>query len=103
MGTFGGGLNRINPLKDSIQVFREKDGLPSDIVKAILEDDQGQLWVSTVNGLSALDPSSLTFRNYREEDGLQSDEFNLGSAFKDVDGKLFFGGINGFNAFSRTG
>lgn len=99
VGTFGGGLNRINPLTDSIQVFREKDGLPSDIVKAILEDDQGQLWVSTVNGLSALDPSSLTFRNYREEDGLQSDEFNLGSAFKDVDGKLFFGGINGFNAF----
>lgn len=99
IGTFGGGLNRINPLTDSIQVFREKDGLPSDIVKAILEDDQGQLWISTVNGLSALDPSSLTFRNYREEDGLQSDEFNLGSAFKDVDGKLFFGGINGFNAF----
>lgn len=100
VGTFGGGLNRINPLTDSIHVFREKDGLPSDIVKSILEDDQGQLWVSTVNGLSALDPTNLTFRNYREEDGLQSDEFNLGSAFKDGDGKLFFGGINGFNAFS---
>lgn len=99
VGTFGGGLNRINPLTDSIQVFRENDGLPSDIVKAILEDNQGQLWVSTVNGLSSLNPNNLTFRNYREEDGLQSDEFNLGSAFKDEDGKLFFGGINGFNAF----
>jgi signal transduction histidine kinase/ligand-binding sensor domain-containing protein/DNA-binding response OmpR family regulator len=99
VGTFGGGLQRINPLTDSVQVFREKDGLPSDIVKAILEDNQGQLWISTVNGLSALDPISLTFRNYKEEDGLQSEEFNLGSAFKDTDGKLFFGGINGFNAF----
>ncbi len=99
VGTFGGGLNRINPLNDSIKVFREKDGLPSDIVKAILEDDQGQLWISTVNGLSSLDPSNLTFRNYKEEDGLQSDEFNLGSAYKDSEGKLFFGGINGFNAF----
>lgn len=99
VGTFGGGLHRINPLTDSIQVFREKDGLPSDIVKAILEDNQGQLWVSTVNGLSSLDPANLTFRNYKEEDGLQSDEFNLGSAFKDTEGKLYFGGINGFNSF----
>lgn len=99
VGTFGGGLQRINPLTDSVHVLREKDGLPSDIVKAILEDNQGQLWISTVNGLSALDPVNLTFRNYKEEDGLQSDEFNLGSAFKDKDGRLYFGGINGFNSF----
>lgn len=99
VGTFGGGLNRINPLTDSIDVFREKDGLPSDIVKAILEDENGQLWISTVNGISSLDPENLTFKNYLEEDGLQSDEFNLGAAFKDTDGKLYFGGINGFNAF----
>jgi signal transduction histidine kinase/ligand-binding sensor domain-containing protein/DNA-binding response OmpR family regulator len=99
VGTFGGGLNRINPLTDSIDVFREKDGLPSDIVKAILEDGNGQLWISTVNGISSLDPENLTFKNYLEEDGLQSDEFNLGAAFKDSDGKLYFGGINGFNAF----
>lgn len=99
VGTFGGGLNRINPLTDSIDVFREKDGLPSDIVKAILEDNNGQLWISTVNGISSLDPKNLTFKNYLEEDGLQSDEFNLGAAFKDSEGKLYFGGINGFNAF----
>ncbi|MDP5000034.1 MAG: response regulator [Saprospiraceae bacterium] len=99
VGTFGGGLNRINPLDDSIQVFREKDGLPSDIVKAILEDDQGQLWVSTIHGLSALDPIQLAFKNYLEEDGLQSNEFNLGAAFKDAEGRLYFGGINGVNAF----
>lgn len=99
VGTFGGGLNRINPLTDSIDVFREKDGLPSDIVKAILEDRNGQLWISTVNGISSLDPENLTFKNYLEEDGLQSDEFNLGASFKDSEGKLYFGGINGFNAF----
>ena len=99
IGTFGGGLNRINPLNNNIRVFREKDGLPSDIVKAILEDNQGQLWISTVKGLSALNLQNLTFRNYKEEDGLQSEEFNLGSAFKDNEGKLYFGGINGLNAF----
>lgn len=99
VGTFGGGLNRINPLDHSIEIFREKDGLPSDVVKAILEDDSGQLWISTVNGLSSMDPVSFTFKNYQEGDGLQSDEFNLGAAFKEESGKLYFGGINGFNAF----
>ncbi|WP_051287396.1 hybrid sensor histidine kinase/response regulator transcription factor [Algoriphagus mannitolivorans] len=99
VGTFGGGLNRINPLNDNVSVFREKDGLPSDIVKAILEDNQGQLWISTVKGLSALNLQNFTFRNYKEEDGLQSEEFNLGAAFKDKEGKLYFGGINGLNAF----
>lgn len=99
VGTFGGGLNRINPLDGKIKIIREKDGLPSDIVKAILEDNDGQIWISTVNGLSSLNPDTFTFKNYREEDGLQSDEFNLGSAFKHESGKLFFGGINGFNSF----
>ncbi|WP_373523748.1 two-component regulator propeller domain-containing protein, partial [Aquiflexum sp.] len=99
IGTFGGGLNRLNPLDESIVQFREKDGLPSDIIKAILEDNSGQLWISTVNGLSVMDKNSFNFKNYTEEDGLQSDEFNLGSAFKDVEGRLYFGGTNGFNAF----
>ncbi|MFC4870811.1 hybrid sensor histidine kinase/response regulator transcription factor [Negadavirga shengliensis] len=99
IGTFGGGLNRLNPLDGGIKVYREKDGLPSDVVKAILEDDSGQLWISTVNGLSSLEKNSHTFRNYSQENGLQSDEFNLGAAFKDKEGKLYFGGTNGFNAF----
>lgn len=98
-GTFGGGLNKINPLSHETKVYREKDGLPSDVIKAILEDDAGQLWISTLNGLAAFDLNSEVFKNYKEEDGLQSDEFNLGSAFKDNQGRLYFGGTNGLNAF----
>lgn len=99
IGTFGGGLNRLNPETGEIKIFTVKDGLPSDIIKAMLQDDSGQLWISTVNGLSRMEMDSGTFRNYTEEDGLQSNEFNLGSAFKDDKGKLYFGGTNGFNAF----
>ena len=38
-----------------------------------------------------------TFMNFTISDGLQSNEFNGRSSFKSKDGKLFFGGINGFN------
>lgn len=99
VGTFGGGLNRINPLDGSVRIFREIDGLPSDVVKAVLEDNSGQLWISTVNGISSFDKTQVQFKNFTEDDGLQSDEFNLGSAFKDSEGKLYFGGTNGMNAF----
>ncbi|WP_245531087.1 hybrid sensor histidine kinase/response regulator transcription factor [Belliella baltica] len=99
VGTFGGGLNKINPLSNEVLVYRVKDGLPSDVIKGILEDNDGQLWISTLNGLSAFDQKSEVFKNYKEEDGLQSDEFNLGTAFKDNIGRLYFGGTNGFNAF----
>lgn len=99
VGTFGGGLNRLDPATGNFDHFREKDGLPSDVIKAVLEDNGGQLWISTVKGLSSFDPEMDTFKNYTAEDGLQSNEFNLGSAFKAIDGKMYFGGTNGFNAF----
>ena len=99
IGTSGGGLNRLDPKTNQFTVLTEKDGLPSDIIKAILQDNNGQLWISTVNGLSAFSFESGMFKNYTEDDGLQSNEFNLGSAFKDKSGKLYFGGTNGFNSF----
>ena len=64
----------------------------------ILEDNQGYLWLSTNKGLSKFNPKKETFRNYDILDGLQSNEFNP-AYFKSARGELFFGGINGFNAF----
>ncbi|WP_229802478.1 hybrid sensor histidine kinase/response regulator transcription factor [Echinicola pacifica] len=99
LGTFGGGLNKLDSKTGKFTHFRENDGLPSDVIKAVLEDDSGQLWISTVRGLSSFDPESETFKNFTTQDGLQSNEFNLGSAFKAANGKMYFGGTNGFNAF----
>jgi hypothetical protein len=64
-----------------------------------LEDERGNLWISTVNGLSRYNPGQGVFKNFTVNDDLQSDEFNLGSAFKDESGKMYFGGANGLNAF----
>ena len=37
--------------------------------------------------------------NYHKSDGLQGEYFIVGSATKSPDGKLYFGGRNGLNAF----
>ena len=84
-----------------------RDGLVNDTVWGIESDSQGRLWVSTSGGLSRLElveePGSGTLRkkikNYDTSHGLQSSEFNLGAHYRSPSGELFFGGVNGFNAF----
>ncbi|UZO82309.1 ATP-binding protein [Aquimarina sp. ERC-38] len=103
IGTFGGGLNKLIPGSGSQSIrfksYSENDGLPNNVIKGILEDEQDNLWLSTNKGISKFDPREETFQNYDVNDGLQSNEFSELAAFKTVDGKLLFGGVNGFNAF----
>jgi signal transduction histidine kinase/ligand-binding sensor domain-containing protein/DNA-binding response OmpR family regulator len=94
------GLNLFDPVTKHFTVYTKKDGLPSDIIYAAREDDDGKIWVSSNNGLSSFDPVKKVFKNYTVEDGLQEDEFKSHSAFKGSSGRLYFGGVNGFNAFS---
>jgi signal transduction histidine kinase/ligand-binding sensor domain-containing protein/DNA-binding response OmpR family regulator len=93
------GLNLFDPQSKHFTVFTKKDGLAGDFVYAIKEDDDGKFWISTNGGISMYDPVTRKFKNYTVEDGLQGDEFKPHSALKTADGQLFFGGVNGFNAF----
>ena len=79
--------------------FTQKDGLPNDTVYAILEDGQGRLWLSTNRGLARFDPESKECTSFNLDDGLQALEFNGGAALRTRDGRLFFGGVEGYNFF----
>ena len=69
------------------------------MVYGILEDGAGRLWISTNGGLARLDPDTGAVRSYDVSDGLQSNEFNTGAYYKNPEGEMFFGGINGLKAF----
>jgi ligand-binding sensor domain-containing protein/signal transduction histidine kinase len=99
VGTNGGGLNRFDRGSGTFIHYTERDGLPSNIVLGILEDEEGNLWLSTNNGLSRFDPGMEAFRNYDPGDGLQSSKFLLGAYHQSADGEMFFGGVNGLNRF----
>ncbi len=99
IGTAGGGLNRFDRETETFTHYREKDGLPNDVIYGILEDSRGYLWISTNKGLSKFDPRTETFINYDVHDGLQGNEFNGGAFHKSWDGEMFFGGLNGLTAF----
>lgn len=99
VGTAGGGLNRFDKETETFTHFTEKDGLPNNVVYAILSDKEGHLWMSTNQGLARFNPRTRTFKNFDIKDGLQDNEFNSCAYFKSDRGELFFGGISGFNAF----
>lgn len=99
IGTVGAGLNKFYRSTQSWVHYSEKDGLPNNTIYDILEDDKGNLWMSTNRGVSSFNPKSEKFRNYDIKDGLQSNEFNTGTGHKSRSGEMFFGGVNGFNSF----
>lgn len=99
IATAGGGLNQYHPETDSFTAITEKNGLPNNVVYGILEDDAGDLWLTTNRGLSRYNPITKEFRNYTTKDGIQSIEFNQNAFAKGLDGKFYIGGINGFNLF----
>jgi ligand-binding sensor domain-containing protein/signal transduction histidine kinase len=92
------GLYRFNRQNGSFTRYTESQGLPSSTIRCIREDGGGRLWLSTQKGVSRFDPKKESFRNYDVSDGLQSNEFSDG-CYQGPDGKIFFGGSNGFNAF----
>lgn len=100
VGTNGGGLNKFNRENENFTTFTISDGLPNNVVYDILEDKEGNLWLSTNKGLSRFNPEKGEFRNYTIRDGLQDYEFNRNAACKDDNGLMYFGGLNGFNVFN---
>lgn len=106
IGTFGGGINKFVPGKDGSEdkfvSYNLDDGLANNVVKSILEDDLGNLWLSTNKGLSKFNPKTKVFKNYDVNDGLQDNEFQELAGIKRKNGDLIFGGINGYNVFSPS-
>ena len=93
------GMYSFDEKTKSFKNYTEQNGLPNNTVYAILEDEKYNLWLSTNYGISKFDIEKETFENYDESDGLQNNEFNQKAYFKNAEGELFFGGINGLNVF----
>lgn len=106
IGTYGGGLDAFDKSSGVFTSYTESAGLPNNIVNGILEDEKGNLWISTNNGICKFSTQTkdvrdavLTSRTYKSEDGLQN-KFNENACFKGRDGWLYFGGSNGLNVFN---
>ncbi|MEM6395013.1 MAG: ATP-binding protein [Bacteroidota bacterium] len=99
IGTKGGGLHRLDTRTMAFTYLHSKNGLPNDVIYGVLNDEQGNLWLSSNKGIIRYSPKTGKIRNFTAADGLQSDEFNTFAFGKSVTGELLFGGIKGANVF----
>lgn len=96
------GISILNINTNSFSYFNMSNGLQSHTIKSILEDNSGNIWASTVNGISCIIRSGEGFevKNFDKYDGLGSKLFYDKSGLILDNGQLFFGGINGLTYFN---
>ena len=69
----------------SFKQYTTDDGLPTNYVYGVIEDDEGFIWAYTENGISKFD--GYSFKNYNVQDGLASNDVFYMT--KDVKGTIW--------------
>ncbi|WP_187294768.1 hybrid sensor histidine kinase/response regulator transcription factor [Chitinophaga pinensis] len=99
IGSDGGGLHKYDFRTRKVEAYNDKAGINANVVYGIRQDDAGLIWITTNNGIYSIDPATHKARHFTPQDNLQSRQFDYKAFYKMSDGKLFAGGIKGFNAF----
>ena len=82
-----------------VQYIGEDQGLATNFTFGLLSDGYGYIWVSTSKGISFISPENNKVSNFNTNHGLQGIDFNSSAFFQGQEGRMFFGGANGFNTF----
>ena len=103
IGTREAGLARVQlqsgTAAPELTWFDSSTGLVDDTIYAIVPEASGRLWLSSNQGLMRFDPERDDLRHFTPPDGVQHFEFNNTVAHRGETGRIYFGGINGANAF----
>ena len=107
IGTYGGGLIRLNRSSESFEHFThaadDQTTISGDRISSIYEDSDGRLWVGTAQGLNLIDRSSGAAVRYMTDSSDQSSlgDNDISSIFQDRSGLLWIGtrshGLNKWN------
>ncbi len=107
LATNGGGLITFNKETNNFDINNggsESNGkLSSNTIRTIIRDENGILWIGTLNGLFLLDENTGVFHHYKHnpDDPGTLNAHSVRAIFEDKDGNiwlgLYYGGINFYN------
>lgn len=105
VSVFGGGLNKLIKYdsithKPIFKTYGMREGLNTDVIVSIVEDDKQNLWLATESGLSRFNKETGRFRNYDKYDGFQGLAMEEGSAMRTQNGELWLGCREGVLTFN---
>jgi len=101
------GINIYNPANNTINYINKSNGLSSDQVVSLVEDNNGNIWAGTRNGLACIycttNPTTKKYEynvvSFDENDGLLSSIFNQNAVFKNKQGIIYIGCTKGYTVF----
>jgi AraC-like DNA-binding protein/DNA-binding response OmpR family regulator len=103
------GVNVLNTITDVLNQLTEKQGLCNNNICGIAEDKNGNVWLTTSNGVCRVvvqrnpdENYNYGLYNYNTNDGLQGEEFNSGAIITLSDGNVAMGGPFGMNVIRRS-
>lgn len=94
-----GGFCKFDTASQTFTVYTTKNGFPGNIMYAALEDGKHNFWISTSKGLVRFTPANGNITVFTRAHGLLNDQFNYNSAYKDPDGRMYFGSVKGMISF----
>lgn len=99
IGTNGQGLFMLDKDRKPKDLHSLNDNLPNKVINAFIEFGN-YMWITTNNGMVKVNLDNYELESeYNYLDGLQSDQFYRNSAFRDPAGRIYVGGVNGYNRF----
>jgi ligand-binding sensor domain-containing protein/signal transduction histidine kinase len=96
VATQGGGLILFDRNTHKHISYSTKNGLSDNLVKAMIEDNIGNIWLTNKNSITKFNIKSRIATPYAIEDGLPIKSFYPNSTFKDAQGKIYFGTNDGY-------
>ncbi|MDB4904369.1 MAG: hypothetical protein JWQ63_3650 [Mucilaginibacter sp.] len=104
IGTYGAGLDRFDPTKNTFTHYRHQpnntSSLGCDTVTAIIQDREGIFWLGTMRGLEKFDLKTQKFEhfihNLKDKASLSNDQVR--KIYEDRQGIIWVGTGSAFNA-----
>lgn len=99
------GINIYDPVTKKFSYITTRQGLPTDEVVSLIEDNNGNIWAGTRNGLAYIfchyDKGKLDYNvvYFDTKDGLPSSVCNQNAIYKDKNGIIYIGCTKGYISF----
>lgn len=105
VSVFGGGLNKLIKYDETLRrpIFKTygmREGLNTDVIVSIVEDDKQNFWMATESGLSCFNKTSEHFRNFDKYDGFFNLIMEESSALRTLNNELWLGCREGILMFN---
>ncbi|MDD4876204.1 MAG: two-component regulator propeller domain-containing protein [Dehalococcoidales bacterium] len=93
------GLFCYNTQTSNFNLYTEEEGLPENHILGIIEDNEGNIWLTTNYSLSKFSHESNIITNYSYDYGLRGNVNYRNSIAKNPEGYIFIGFPNGLYSF----